>query len=247
MRLSRPLVGALSAALLGVTPVALTAGPAHAATVDHASRIQLDAQAKSVYRYGDNVTVSGRVVVEGKGSCAGGAAWCRPPETAGSVTLQRLNAGSSTWSTVATWSSESIDFSFPTTAWQNATYRVSYSGGAITGHTFAASDTGRAIAVSRDPNGRVAQPGGRLIFRGNVDPGFARRYVVVQTRKCSRCAWRTYKRVKTTATGAYRTGIFAPRSGRMYWRSKVRGTSPAFTTGYSEVWYTYKSSFRVAR
>lgn len=238
MRITRFLAGSAAAALLAALPVLSTAQAAQAAPT-HASQIQVDAQAKSLYIYKQTITIKGRVLIEGLGECGGGSAWCRPPDTAGQVTLQRQFKGSTTWSTIASQADESVDFSFATTAWQNSTYRVIFTGGAVGDHNFTASQKDRAIKVGRNPAGKVVKSSGRLYFRGNVDPGYAQRWVTIQKKTCQSCSWRTYTQLKTNSNGGYSTRVSAPRTGRWYWRSYVPGTTPTFASSYSSVWFTF--------
>ncbi len=83
--------------------------------------------------------------------------------------------------------------------------------------------------------------GGRLYLKGNVDPGWAHRYVVFQKKNCSSCSWHKFKSVKTNRYGAYVGRIYAPRSGRDYFRVKIAATAPRFVTGYSaKIYETYQ-------
>jgi hypothetical protein len=250
MRIKRLLVGSVTAALLGALPVALTTSSAEAAPT-HRSFIQVEPQAKGSYLYRQSIVIKGRVLIEGLGECSNGSTYCRPPDTAGGqVVLYRQLSGTTPWKVVATQANEAADFMFTTTAWQNATYLIRYTGGSIgsgdSTHTFTRKDFARYIKVGRHPHGKVVKSGGRLYFRGNVDPGYHYRYVTIQKKACSSCSWRTYKKVKTTGTGAYSGRVYAPSTGRWYWRSLVPGVSPTWANGYSATWYTYKSLARAA-
>lgn len=242
----RLLIGALGGALLGLTPLALATAPAANAAPSHASVVQIDAT-KAKYLYKQVITIKGRVLVEGLGECIDtSATYCRPPDTAGQVELWRQLGGTTAWAKVDTRTNESVDFSFSTTAWQNAKYLVRYTGGTVGEHAFQPQDGIRSVKVGRHPHGSVVKSGGRLYFRGNVDPGYAGRWVTVQKKACSSCGWRNYTSVKTTSTGAYSARVYAPSSGRWYWRAYVPATEPTFASGYSAVWYTYKSFGRLA-
>ncbi len=61
MRLQRLVVGLLGAALLGAVPVALTATSAEAGTTAVTTRVNFDKQAKSVYKYGTKIVISGAI------------------------------------------------------------------------------------------------------------------------------------------------------------------------------------------
>ena len=127
--------------------------------------------------------------------------------------------------------------------------------------------TGLALVVSgallvaplalAGPSGAVAQAAGklpkrtvsstivetednRLIFRGNVSPGHARKPVLIQKRGClkPRCDWHLFKKVRTKRKGGFHARVTAPRKGYDYWRAKVR-RHDGYRTSYSEVWRTY--------
>lgn len=240
MRFKRFVVGALGAALLGLTPTALASTPAQAAP-SHPTIVQIDAT-RGLYLYGLTLVIKGRVLADGLGECADpSSTYCRPPDTAGVVDLYRRKAGSTTWAKIASRSSENADFSFGTTAVYNASYKVVFTGGTWGEHGFQASEGTRVVRVGRHPHGKVVKTSGGLFFVGNVDPGWGNSPVTIQRKACGGCGWRTYTRVRTSASGAYRTRVPAPRTGRWYWRSQVPGTSPTYTTSYSGVWYTFQS------
>jgi hypothetical protein len=99
----------------------------------------------------------------------------------------------------------------------------------------------RAIRVSRNPGAKVVKSAGKLYFKGNVDPGWARRYVTIQKKNCRGCGWKTYKKALTNRYGAYQARVYAPRTGYWYWRAYVPASSPTFAAAYSGVWRTYQS------
>lgn len=240
MHFRRFLVGALGAALLGLTPAALTASSAQAAP-SHPTIVQIDAT-RSIYLYGNTLAIKGRVLAEGLGECHDpSSTQCRPPDTAGVVDLYRRKAGSATWAKIASRSSESVDFGFTTTAVYNAAYKVVYTGGAAGEHGFQASEGTRAVRVGRHPHGKIVKADGQLSFVGNVDPGWGNKPVIIQRKVCGSCGWREFTRVRSTSSGGYRALVSAPRTGRWYWRSQVPGTSPTYTTSYSAVWFTFRS------
>ena len=80
----------------------------------------------------------------------------------------------------------------------------------------------------------------RLIFKGNVSPGHARKPVFIQKRDClkPRCDWKMFKKVKTNRKGGFHARVTAPRLAYDYWRAKVRKHG-GYRTSYSEVWRTY--------
>ena len=239
MRLQRLVVGLLGAALLGAVPVALTATPAEAATVS--TRVNFNKQAASVYKYGTKIVISGAV----EGQRSDGTWGYLPDTTSGVITLQRRMAGATNWTTVATDSDDGL-FRFATGSKGVARYRISYNGAAYDSATsFAPTAKHRVIKGSRHPHSKGVKSGGRLYYRGNVDPGWGRKPVTIQKKSCKSCGWRGYKTVRTSSTGGYSVRIYAPYSGRWYFRSVVKATKPRFVQATGGVIYTYRA--RTAR
>ena len=80
--------------------------------------------------------------------------------------------------------------------------------------------------------GRVEEPQAD----GTLLP-YADRKVVLQKRSCKGCAWKSAKVLKTNDRGVYRPRIVAPRTGRWYWRVRIKASGGyAATTG--TVWGT---------
>jgi hypothetical protein len=246
MRLQRLVAGVLGAALLGAVPMALTTTSAQAGTTGPASTVNgkyFDApDGNNVWRFGQAVKFEADVMIE----CTPGAAdfTCRPADEPGdSVTLQRKMAGSTTWKTVSTRYDANAKVSFSVKSAGTAVYRILYSGG--TSAAIQPSDSGASPSLkgSRNPRGMAALTRSGAVYRGNVDPGWARKPITIQRKACAadRCPWRAYKTVRTTRTGGYSVKISVPRSGRLYWRSTVKATSPTFVRGYGVPYYTTRS------
>jgi hypothetical protein len=80
--------------------------------------------------------------------------------------------------------------------------------------------------------GRVEEPQAD----GTLLP-YADRKVVLQKRSCKGCAWKSAKVLKTNDRGVYLSRILAPRTGRWYWRVRIKASNGyATTTGV--VWGT---------
>lgn len=47
--------------------------------------------------------------------------------------------------------------------------------------------------------------------------------VLVQKKKCRACQWKTVRKVRTNDRTRFRTKIYAPRTGKWFWRFQVRG------------------------
>lgn len=242
MRLQRLVVGFLGAALLGAVPVALTTTSAEAGAA-LPTRITLAKTAK-VYKYGQKTVITGRVEAYSPGDGCVDTSWCTIPDGTGTVTLKVRNAGASKWKTLGTRSNES-SFSFSPTSKGSVVYRVVYSGGTWDTYSFQSSSKDRTAKGSRHPHSKGVESGGRLYYRGNVDPGWGRKPVTIQKKNCKSCGWHSYKTVRTSSTGGYSARIYAPSSGRWYFRSIVKATKPRFVQATGGVIYTYRA--RTAR
>lgn len=66
---------------------------------------------------------------------------------------------------------------------------------------------------------------------------YAEKRVQLQKKACPKqsCRWRTVRQFKTNDSGAFKTKIFAPRTGRWKWRVKVKG-SDGYATTKGETW-----------
>lgn len=249
MRFTRTLVGTFTAALVGSVTV-LTAAPSGAATAAAtcapvsgttaiATRIYLAPQARSTYKYRQSIAVKGQVQYQDPNDLQWYAATNAP------VTLSRAfpNKAYVALSSRSTAGSPPV-FSFTTASWGNATYKVSFAGGSNASYTFCPAANTRRIKGSRHEHVRI--PSGTITFVGNVDPGYARRYVTIQKKNCLSCGWRTYTKVITNGDGAFRARLSAPRSGRWYFRTYIPGTTPTFAPALSPVYYTFRSFGRRA-
>ena len=192
---------------------------------------------KSTIRYKSSVTYSG--VVYGYNSVGQKAAM-----DGGSVSLQKLSAGTSTWRTIATkpigtTSPDTGKFSFTTVGTVNAKYRIYYRGYTDPGgsYTFTtATSTSKSMWVARNLHDNWLKSGGKFYLRGNVDPGYAYSGLIVQRKTCASCAWRYYKTTKTNKYGAYNTVLAKPGRGSYYYRAYAR-TSKSYILSKSRYEY----------
>jgi len=240
MQRQRLVVGLLGAALLGAVPVAVTATSAEAGTTALPTRIQLTKTA-TVYKYGQKTIISGRVEAYSPGDgCDTASGWCTAPDGTGTVTLKSRAAGSTTWKTLGSQSNES-SFSFSPTSTGTVLYRVAYNGGTFDTYTFQSSSKDRTVKGSRNPHSKGVKSGGRLYYRGNVDPGWGHKPVTIQKKNCKSCGWHGYKTVRTSRSGGYSARIYAPSSGRWYFRSIVKATAPRFVRATGGTIFTYRA------
>ena len=111
--------------------------------------------------------------------------------------------------------------------------------------TFQKTAKDRVIKGSRHPHSKGVKRGGKLYYRGNVDPGWGHRPVSIQKKNCKSCGWHGYKTVRTSRKGGYSARIYAPSSGRWYFRSVVKASKPRFVKATGGTIYTYRA--RTAR
>lgn len=96
---------------------------------------------------------------------------------------------------------------------------------------------GAAELPTRDLHDTIVRTGGKLIFKGRVDPGHGP--VVIQKKRCRTCAWRRYDVVRTTGDAHYwRVRIYAPRHGHWFWRGYVEAYD-GYARSWTGVWRTY--------
>lgn len=107
------------------------------------------------------------------------------------------------------------------------------------GAASAAESPARALP-KREVSSRVTDTSNRLHFRGNVNPGWAHKRVIIQKKKCraERCKWFGYKTVRTNGKGGFKARIGAPKKGYWYWRAKVK-KGGGYGTSYSAAWRTF--------
>ena len=106
-----------------------------------------------------------------------------------------------------------------------------------------ASTAAAARLPRRKMTARLVQESATTVaIRGWVQRWPGRR-VVIQRKRClsSACAWQFHRVVRSGPASRYRSRIFAPVTGRLYWRAVVRRTR-TFAWSYRQAWgYTYRS------
>jgi hypothetical protein len=232
MRITRLVAGTVTAGLLGVTPIAITA-PARAdgQTYTPVVNVKLnisDAPYEAPYMYGGGFYVSGDITdPSGIEHPSGGQAL-----------LQVITASNPTWTTIATDDSPGYlffdgDFAFT----ENAQYKVVFTGSTAQGSWddsyVAGESTPMAAPVTRKVS--IGNAKARLTIKGKVKPDYKRAKVKVQIKKGKRFV--KFKTIKTTARSTFQVRLPAPRRGnKLYFKITVPGN--AQFAPYSEVWYT---------
>lgn len=214
MRITRVIAGALSAALLGLVPVALSSAPAQAATATvttlEASRNLLE------FKSGYSPFLSASVR-----DASGNSVY------AGTVSLQASEAGGA-WKTIkSTTAGGYLSFSdvIPN---KNTQYRVAYSGGTNYAGTYAASSSGTvAIKVMRKLT--IKNPKGTKI-KGKIAPKYAKKKVVIKKKVGKK--WKKFRTLKTNKKSRFTITLPAKRK-RTYFRFIVPGNK-AYAKNVSE-------------
>jgi hypothetical protein len=220
----RLLVGLLSAALLGLVPVAL-AGPAHAAPD---TRIQAQSPRKATF--GAKFSVTGQVQHND------GSSWETVPSESGSVKLQRRLKGRTTWKTLEVDDYGNSFYFYPVKAVANATYRLQYSGGTdYEGVTYSPSKATQQLKVRRAIPVKVTD---RLVMKGKVKPAWKRKPVIIQKRKGKR--WVRYAKVRTNKKSRFHKKLHAVRR-KTFFRAFVK-KNKQYVASTSDVWWTKRLS-----
>lgn len=215
MRISRVIAGALSAALLGLVPVALTSAPAHAADNATVTTLQVSRNLLE-YKSGYSPFLSGSVKTADGSSVY-----------AGNVSLQASEAGSA-WKTIKTVTASGyLSFSdvIPN---KNTAYRVVYAGGADSRNTYQASSSG-TVTVKVMRKLTIKNPKGTKI-KGKVAPKYAKKKIVIKKKVGKK--WKKFRTLKTNKKSRFTVTLPAKRK-RTYFRFIVPGNK-AYAKNVSE-------------
>lgn len=208
MRITRLIAGTVSAGLLGVTPLAISAPAEAAVTVTTATSLTSE---KTTYVYGDKIYFDSAVTTSDPNNAY----------APGSATLYVLTPGSTTWAPIS--SDEGVSYLYFTdvTAVSNAQYKVVYPGGTdATGDVYLASESAPfTIATARKMT--IKNPRGTFV-KGKIKPDYKKKKVVVQKKVGKK--WKKFRTLKTTKKSAFQTTLPASRK-RTFFRFVVKGNS----------------------
>lgn len=234
MRITRLVAGTVTAGLLGVTPIAISA-PAHAVTENRTTTTTIEllyVEPGTAAAYGDDVALRG-TVLDNTGAST----------YEGTVTLYQITAANPAGIAIATVPASGY-IAFPDVkATENSAFKAVYSGYAATAtyeNNYAASE---AVPVALPVTRKVVfkNPKGTLI-KGKVTPDYGKKKIKVQKRVGKK--WKKFKTFKTTSTGTYKFTLPAPRRGKTQFKISVPGNAQ-FTT-WETTGYTYSSRTAVA-
>lgn len=220
MHLTRILAGALSAALLGLVPVALASAPAHAASYTTVTQI---GASRNLIEYKGNY----KPYLEASVRTSDGQSVYY-----GDVDLQANVAGAGFKTIRTVKASGYLSFSdvIPT---KNTTYRVIYKGGASSYDSFSGSTSksltikvARKFTLKRTNNRRA------YVYKGRVFPEFNRKFIKIQVSKREKKGFKAFKKIKTNKKGQY-TLRLPNRKGTWYWRVTAPGNKRYAANGWT--------------
>ncbi len=225
MRLKRAITGLISAALLGVTPLAF-APPANAVAATTTTTLKAY-DTTAVYK--DELRFTAQVV--GVDPATGGAVGVYD----GTVSLQRSTPTSPAWSTIASSTSPSYAYFSGIKAFSNAQFRVVYSGGASGADTYSPS-TSATTAVKVQRKVTIKLLSSKLTIKGKVKPDYKKKKVLVDQKIKGK--WKRYKTLRTDKRGKFKVRFFAKRGKKLFFRLTVKGDKKF--TKFRQVYYTIR-------
>ncbi len=233
MRFTRLVAGSVTAGLIGLTPIAVTA-PAHAdgQTYTPVINVRLNISSspyEAPYMYGGGFYVSGDITdPTGVEHPSGGQAF-----------LQVLTASNPTWTTIATDDSPGFlffdgDFTFT----ENVQLKVVFTGSTALG-TWDDSYVAGESAVTNAPVTRkvVFKNPKSTVLKGKITPDYGKKKIKVKKKVGKK--WKKFKTFKTKASGKYRFSLPSPRRGKWTWLITVPGDQQF--TAWSTTGSTYKT------
>lgn len=218
MRSSKTLgtvVGLLSAALVGGL---LTAAPASALEPTVVTELVAGQQFhKAVYADGVGPKTRDRVGFAG-GLSAGG----EPIADATLILERQLTTEDVFVGVDELQTDEQGGAVFFTKAAGNASYRVTFAGDET---NLPAESEPMTLKVMRDFNASKVTKGRRIWLKGDVNPGWGKRKVILQRKTCGSCNWKKVRQQRTTASGGFKLrAAYPPLHKKWRFRAKLKAT-----------------------
>lgn len=205
MRLTRLVAGATTASLLGLAPLALTTGTAHAA--DKATVTTIKAFNPLVTFKGASPHLLVEVdLVDSDSSIYG----------AGTVTLFARPANAKKWKKVRTVAASDSVPLIDVVPKRTTQYRAEYSGGSSEGYgTFAPSSSKTVkVRVSRKLTATTTLATKGLVVKGRVAPKYAKKKIVVHKRVGAK--WKKFRTLKTNKKSRFSVVLPKKRATTKY-------------------------------
>lgn len=111
------------------------------------------------------------------------------------------------------------------------------SGGTVVGAAVATNSAARALP-KRNLNDKLVQKPRGLFLKGNVDPGYGNKVIVLQRATCKTCNFKKYGQTRTDKDGKFSFRLGAPSKGAWFWKAFA-----AKRGGYGKSWsnFIYKT------
>jgi hypothetical protein len=221
MRSSRLLSFVLAVALLGLPGLVLGAGSASAAVAVQPTLLIDSGPSPQVY--GELFQVAGKV------EYVDPATQTTQPAAGQVLHLERRWNGTDAFAEIAALTTDASGVAiFDLSAGANATYRLRYDGAALSPEVSLnpGMSSERASKVMRDLGAKEPKDGtNRIVFKGNVNPGYGHKVVKLQRKTCKSCAWKSFDKEKTASNGSWSFVTPTPRNGSWYYRTVAKGST----------------------
>lgn len=144
------------------------------------------------------------------------------PVADATVTLERRLSGETGWTALEDDTTDAQGrYTFRSDIAGNASYHV------VSGQDgLEPSASGEVLLEAmRDFNAVLVEKDHRAVLKGNLNPGWDRKIVRWQKKRCKGCSWRTVDKARSGDHGSWRFSGQYPRLGdTWYYRARIKGT-----------------------
>lgn len=223
MRITRLVAGTVTAGLLGITPIAISAAAQAAVTVVTATSLS---STQVEYTYGDRIFFDAAVTTNDPNNAY----------APGSATLYMMRGGSTAWEAVSTDEGVSYLYFTDLTAVANAQYKVVYPGGTDgTGDVYLPSES-PVFAISTARTMTIKNPRGTFV-KGKISPDYKNKKVLVQKKVGKQ--WKKFRALKTNTKSQFQITLPATRK-RTFWRFLAKGNTEFATATFEGSTISYR-------
>lgn len=223
MRITRLVAGTVTAGLLGITPIAISAAAQAAVTVVTATSLS---STQVEYTYGDRIFFDAAVTTNDPNNAY----------APGSATLYMMRGGTTAWEAVSTDEGVSYLYFTDLTAVANAQYKVVYPGGTDgTGDVYLPSES-PVFAISTARKMTIKNPRGTFV-KGKISPDYKNKKVLVQKKVGKQ--WKKFRALKTNTKSQFQITLPATRK-RTFWRFLAKGNTEFATATFEGSTISYR-------
>lgn len=223
MRITRLVAGTVTAGLLGITPIAISAAAQAAVTVVTATSLS---STQVEYTYGDRIFFDAAVTTNDPNNAY----------APGSATLYMMRGGTTAWEAVSTDEGVSYLYFTDLTAVANAQYKVVYPGGTDgTGDVYLPSES-PVFAISTARTMTIKNPRGTFV-KGKISPDYKNKKVLVQKKVGKQ--WKKFRALKTNTKSQFQITLPATRK-RTFWRFLAKGNTEFATATFEGSTISYR-------